>query len=225
MERLIPLNIGERAGTVEALLLTPPEPRLVYVLAHGAGAGMHHPFMTQMAVRLQALSVATLRYQFPYMQAGGKRPDVPAVLEATVRAAIWLGRELFPELPLIAGGKSMGGRMTSQLLAREPGLPVQGIAFLGFPLHQPNKPARARAAHLFEVVQPMLFVQGTRDTLAELGLIREVTGELGARARLHVVEGADHSFNVLKRSGRTFDEVLHEIAAVVADFASRAPSG
>jgi len=162
--------------------------------------------------------VATLRYQFPYMEAGGRRPDVPAVLEATVRAAIRTAAGLLPGVPLIAGGKSMGGRMTSQLLSREPQLPVRGIAFLGFPLHAPNKPSRTRAAHLFDVVQPMLFLQGTRDTLADLGLIEEVTSELGARATLHVVDGADHSFGVLKKSGRTNEEVLDELAAAIADF-------
>jgi predicted alpha/beta-hydrolase family hydrolase len=179
---------------------------------------MRHAFMKAMAGLLHERGVATLRYQFPYMQSGGKRPDVPAVLEATVRAAIQQGKTLFPGIPLLAGGKSMGGRMTSQLLSREPALPVDRVAFLGFPLHQPSKPGRERAAHLFDVVRPMLFVQGTRDTLADLALMREVTGELGPKATLHVVEGADHSFAVLKKSGRTNDQVLAEIADVVAAF-------
>lgn len=218
MERSISIKVGDRTGTVSALLQAPSQPQFLYVLAHGAGAGMRHPFMTQMAARLKDLRVATLRYQFPYTETGGRRPDVPAVLEATVRAAIRTGAELLPDVPLIAGGKSMGGRMTSQLLAKEPELPVRGIAFLGFPLHAPNKPSRTRAAHLFDVVQPMLFIQGTRDTLADLNLIREVTSELGARATLHVVEGADHSFGVLKKSGRTNDEVLNEIAGAIAGY-------
>jgi hypothetical protein len=218
MERTILLDVGERVGKVDALLKMPAQPRLLYVFAHGAGAGMQHSFMSNIADRLHELNVATFRYQFPYMQSGGKRPDVPAVLEATVRAAIHFTHEQLPGVPLIAGGKSMGGRMTSQLLAKEPGLPVRGIAFVGFPLHQPNKPGRGRAAHLFDVVHPMLFVQGTRDTLADLALIREVTSELGSKATLHVIDGADHSFGVLKRTGRTNEEVLDEIADAILKF-------
>jgi predicted alpha/beta-hydrolase family hydrolase len=218
MERLIQLQVGEHVGTVEALLETPANPRLLYVFAHGAGAGMRHSFMVQMTAKLQELNAATLRYNFPYMQAGRGRPDVPAVLEATVRAAIRLGRDILPGLPLIAGGKSMGGRMTSQLLAKEPGLPVQGVAFIGFPLHQPGKPSRTRAAHLFDVVQPMLFIQGTRDTLADISLMREVTTELGSKATLHVIDGADHSFAVLKKSGRTNSDVQAEMARVIVEF-------
>ena len=221
MERLIQLHVGEHVGTVDAVLQTPAEPGLLFIFAHGAGAGMRHPFMAQLATRMQEATAAILRYQFPYMQNGRGRPDVPAVLEATVRAAIRTGQELMPEVPIIAGGKSMGGRMTSQLLAKEPGLPVKGLAFVGFPLHQPNKPSRTRAGHLFDVVQPMLFVQGTRDTLADLGLIREVTSELGSKATLHVIEGADHSFGVLKKSGRTAADVQEEIAKVIVEFGLR----
>ncbi len=205
---------------MEALLQVPAEPRLLYVFAHGAGAGMRHPFMTQVAGRLLEFNTACLRYQFPYMQNGRKNPDVPAVLEATVRAAIRHGHDALPNVPLIAGGKSMGGRMTSQLLSREHELPVKGLAFVGFPLHQPNKPSRHRAAHLFDVVHPMLFIQGTRDPLADLPLIKEVTAELGSRARLHVIEGADHSFGVLKKTGRTAADVLDEIARVIVEFGS-----
>ncbi|HEY0305091.1 MAG TPA: alpha/beta family hydrolase [Longimicrobiales bacterium] len=218
MERAIQLTVGEHAGTVDALLQTPADPRLLYVFAHGAGAGMRHSFMDQMSASLQELNAAVLRYQFPYMQNRRGRPDVPAVLEATVRAAIRLGHELLPAVPLVAGGKSMGGRMTSQLLAKERDLPVKGIAFVGFPLHQPGKPSRTRAAHLFDVVHPMLFVQGTRDTLADITLIREVTSELGSKAVLHVIEGADHSFGVLKKSGRTAADVQQEIARVIVEF-------
>ncbi len=221
MDQPFSLEVGDRAGSVDALLRVPPNPLFLYVFAHGAGAGMRHRFMGAMAARLFERGVGSLRYQFPYMQASGKRPDVPAVLEATVRVAIRHAHDAYPDLPLLAGGKSMGGRMTSQLLSREHDLPVQGIAFLGFPLHPPNRPARDRAAHLFDVVHPMLFVQGTRDTLADLALIGEVTGELGARATLHVIEGADHSFGVLKKSGRTNDQVLDEIADVLVDFGKR----
>ena len=221
MERVIQLQVGERVGLVEGLLQVPASPALLYVFAHGAGAGMRHPFMAQIATRLQELRAATLRYQFPYMQSGRGRPDVPAVLEGTVRAAIREGRALLPDVPLIAGGKSMGGRMTSQLLAKEPDLPVKGIAFVGFPLHQPNKPGRARAAHLFDVVQPMLFVQGTRDALANLALMKEVTAELGPKAVLHIIDGADHSFGVPKKSGRTAADVQEEIARAIVEFGLR----
>ena len=200
--------------------MTPENPRLLYVFAHGAGAGMRHTFMNQMSESLLALGVATLRYNFPYMQEGTKRPNPAPILEATVRAAIEKGAQELPNVPLIAGGKSMGGRMTSQLLSKDHGLPVQGLAFVGFPLHQPGKPGRARAEHLFDVVHPMLFLQGTRDTLADITLIREVTGELGERARLHVIDGADHSFAVLKKSGRTFADVLDELARVIVEFGS-----
>ena len=221
MERVIQLQVGERVGEVEGLLQAPASPALLYVFAHGAGAGMRHPFMAQLATRLQESGAATLRYQFPYMQAGRGRPDVPAVLEATVRAAILKGHELLPGVPLLAGGKSMGGRITSQLLAKEPDLPVRGIAFAGFPLHQPNKPGRARAAHLFDVAQPMLFVQGTRDALADLSLMKEVTAELGSTALLHVIEGADHSFGVPKKSGRSAADVQQEIARAIIEFGLR----
>lgn len=218
MERELMLQIGDRADRVQALLQTPKTPRLLYVFAHGAGAGMRHNFMTALANRLEALDVATLRYQFPYMQAGGKRPDAPALLESTVLHAINLGREELPDVAMIAGGKSMGGRMTSQLLSKAHDLPVHGLAFVGFPLHQPGKPGKARAAHLFDVAVPMLFLQGTRDTLADITLMRELEAELGDRARLHVIDGADHSFGVLKRTGRTNEEVLDELAAEIFAF-------
>jgi uncharacterized protein len=200
-------------------LLAPTQPWLLYVFAHGAGAGMHHRFMVDVANRLHARGIATLRYQFPYMENGGKRPDVPNVLEATVRRAIELGAAELPNVPMIAGGKSMGGRMTSQLLAKQHDLPVRGLAFTGYPLHAPNKPGRARAQHLFDVVHPMLFLQGTRDSLADIGLMRDVTSELGDRATMHIIEGADHSFGVLKKSGRTDAEVLDELADTIAFWA------
>jgi uncharacterized protein len=155
------------------------------------------------------------------MQNGGKRPDPPAILESTVRAAIERGNQEFPDLSVIAGGKSMGGRMTSQLLARQHDLPVRGIAFVGFPLHYPKQPARTRAVHLFDVVHPMLFLQGTRDTLADIDLMREVTNELGERAQLHVIDGADHSFAMLKKSGRTHAEVLDELAERIVGFGTK----
>jgi predicted alpha/beta-hydrolase family hydrolase len=211
--------VGERIGRVSGLLLRPAEPWAAYVLAHGAGAGMEHPFLESVARLLSARRVATLRYQFPYTEAGGRRPDPPGVLLATVRAAVARARELMPEVRLFAGGKSMGGRMTSAAAADRPLDGVAGLVFLGFPLHRPGRPAIDRAEHLGRVQLPMLFLQGTRDDLADLSLVREVTTGLGSRATLHVVEGADHSFAVLKRSGRTGAEVLDELADAIAGWA------
>ena len=210
------IEVGERVGRVSALLLRPPEPWAGYVLAHGAGAGMTHPFMESVARALMARGMATLRYQFPYTEAGGRRPDPPGVLRATVRAAVARARELLPSLKLFAGGKSLGGRMTSHAAAERQLDEVAGLIFLGFPLHPPKRPAIERAEHLARVGQPMLFLQGTRDDLADLTLVREVCGGLGDRVTLHVVEGADHSFGVLKRSGRTGSEVLDELADTIA---------
>jgi len=210
------IEVGERVGRVSALLLRPPEPWAGYVLAHGAGAGMTHPFMESVARALMARGMATLRYQFPYAENGGRRPDPPGVLRATVRAAVARARELLPSLKLFAGGKSLGGRMTSHAAAERQLDEVAGRIFLGFPLHPPKRPAIERAEHLARVGQPMLFLQGTRDDLADLTLVREVCGGLGDRVTLHVVEGADHSFGVLKRSGRTGSEVLDELADTIA---------
>ena len=210
------IEVGERVGRVSALLLRPPEPWAGYVLAHGAGAGMTHPFMESVARALMARGMATLRYQFPYTEAGGRRPDPPGVLRATVRAAVARARELLPSLKLFAGGKSLGGRMTSHAAAARQLDEVAGLIFLGFPLHPPKRPAIERAEPLARVGQPMLFLQGTRDDLADLTLVREVCGGLGDRVTLHVVEGADHSFGVLKRSGRTGSEVLDELADTIA---------
>lgn len=214
MEQALGIEVEGR-GRVDAILLAPESPRLLYVLAHGAGAGMRHSFMSDIAKRLFDRNVATLRYQFPYMQAGGKRTDPPAVAEAAVRAAIVKGQELLPGVRIVAGGKSFGGRMTSQLLSHDHDLPVIGLVFLGFPLHPPGKPSRSRAEHLFDVRVPMLFLQGTRDPLADLDLIREVTNELGDKASLHIVQGGDHSFAVLKRDGRNADEVMNELADTI----------
>ena len=207
-------------GKVSGLLLRPDDAVALYVLAHGAGAGMRHPFMRDVAERLAARGVATLRYQFPYMEAGGKRPDPPAVAHATVRAAVDAARAACPELPTFAGGKSFGGRMTSQAAA-DGGLEgVRGLIFLGFPLHPPKRPGTDRAAHLADVRMPMLFLQGTRDDLADLALLRPVLDGLGDAATLHVVDGADHSFAVLKRSGRTGVQVLDELCDAVAAWTS-----
>jgi uncharacterized protein len=211
------ISVGDRIGRVSGLLTRPDDARVLYVLAHGAGAGMRHRFMEAIAAALAERGIASLRYQFPYTEAGARRPDPPAVLEATVRAAVAAAGDVAPGLPLIAGGKSMGGRMTSGAAARGPLPGVAGLVFLGFPLHRPKQPSEDRAAHLSQVTLPMLFLQGTRDELADLGLITGVCARLGPLATLHVVEGADHGFDVLKRSGRTGEEVLEELAdAVVA---------
>lgn len=198
-----------------ALLLRPERARWLYALAHGAGAGMRHPFMTAIAEALAARGIATLRYEFPYMAAGKKRPDPPVQLVATVRAACAAARELAPDLRLVAGGKSMGGRMTSTALAAAPEARIEGVVFLGFPLHPAKQPGTTRAAHLRDVPVPMLFVQGTRDALAEPALLRPIVAALGARATLHELEGADHGFAVPRRSGREPADVLAEVARVI----------
>lgn len=204
-------------GRPDASGPTPPRERALLVLAHGAGAGMRHPFMEAVAHRLADRGVATLRYQFPYMEAGRKRPDRGPVAHAAVRAAVVVGLELADGAPVFAGGKSFGGRMTSSAAAESP-MPVSGLIFLGFPLHPAGRPGTERADHLAAVDLPMLFVQGTRDRLADLDLLLPVLKDLGDRTRLHIVEGGDHSFHVLKRSGRTEKDVVDEIADAVARF-------
>ena len=209
-----------KAGSISALLLRPAAPRACFVFAHGAGAGMTHSFMEAFANGLGERNIATLRYQFPYMEKGGKRPDPPAVAQAAVRAAVAEAAQNFPGLALIAGGKSFGGRMTSQARAAAPLPGVRGLAFVGFPLHPAGKPSTDRADHLAKVDIPMLFLQGSRDTLAEVALIEPVVKRLGPRASLHLVDGADHSFHVLARSGRNDREVLDEILDAFASWAA-----
>jgi uncharacterized protein len=203
---------------VSGLLQTPPQARSCYVMAHGAGAGMAHPFMQAMADALAGHGIATLRYQFPYMEQGSKRPDAPMLAQATVRAAVAEAARKAPELPLFAGGKSFGGRMTSQAQAASPLPGVRGLVFLGFPLHPAGRPSDERAAHLFDVQVPMLFLQGTRDQLADLGLLQTVVGKLGARASLKLFQDADHSFHVPARTGRKDAEVMAEMGQAVADW-------
>src|SRR5262245_14198517 len=196
---------------VSGLLQAPRGAHACYVLAHGAGAGMTHTFMAAIADGLAQRGVATLRYQFPYMEQRGKRPDAPKLAQATVRAAVTEASRLVPKLPLIAGGKSFGGRMTSQAQA-ESSLPgVHGLAFLGFPLHAAGRPSEERAAHLFEVKIPMLFLQGTRDALAEIGLMRKLVAKLGKRATLVQITDGDHSFHVPARTRRSDGEVRAEM--------------
>ena len=206
---------------VTALLLRPAGARCLYVFAHGAGAGMQHRFMEATSALLAGHGIATLRYQFPYMEAGSRRPDSRATLLATVRAAVHAASAAAPDLPLLAGGKSMGGRMTSQAAAEAPLAGVRGLVFFGFPLHPAGRPSTERADHLRNVRLPMLFLQGDRDKLAEPDLLRPVCAGLGERATLHLVPEADHSFHVPKRSGRSDDEVLAELAATVAQWSAR----
>ena len=213
MEDTTPLRISITPElSVSALLLRPDEPRACLVLAHGAGAGMHHSFMADLARELGARGIATLRYQFPYMEQGSKRPDSPAVAHQAVRAAVAEAHRRLPGVPLFAGGKSFGGRMTSQAQSGQAMEGVTGLVFVGFPLHPAGQPSTQRAEHLERVGVPMLFLQGTRDTLADLALIKGVVEQLTPRATLHIEEGADHSFHVLARSGRRDAEVMEAIA-------------
>jgi len=217
MKAIVPERLAieaGKAGTVSALLLSPKSPRACFVFAHGAGAGMTHPFMEKFANGLCERGVASLRYQFAYMERGGKRPDAPAVAQATVRAAVAMAAKNLPRLPLIAGGKSFGGRMTSQAQAIDPLEGVSGLAFVGFPLHASGKPSTDRAEHLARIDIPMLFLQGSRDTLADAALIETVVKRLGPLAKLHLVDGADHSFHVPARSGRKDADVMDEILDV-----------
>jgi len=203
---------------VSGLLMTPPRARVCHVLAHGAGAGMTHPFMAAVAEGLDDRGIATLRYQFPYMDRGSKRPDAPKLAQATVRAAVAAAANALPGLPLIAGGKSFGGRMTSQAQAAAPLPKVCGLAFLGFPLHPAGKPSAERAKHLFDVKVPMLFLQGTRDTLATLDELSPLCKALGKCATLRLFADADHSFHVPARSGRTDGAVRGEMLDALADW-------
>ena len=200
---------------VSALLEGPRDPRAVYVLAHGAGAGMKHPFMASVATGLAERGIATLRYQFPYMEEGSKRPDPPKIAHLAVRAAVAEATRKLPDVPIVAGGKSFGGRMTSQAQAAEP-MPLRGLVFLGFPLHAAGKPSDERAAHLFEIGVPMLFLQGSRDALADLTLLTPLAARLGKKATLEMFEDADHSFHVPARTGRKDAEVLADVLGRMA---------
>jgi len=208
-------------GEVSALLVRPPSAHWLLVLGHGAGAGMAHPFMEKLSAELAKAGIATLRYQFPYMEERRRVPDRPEVLVSTVDAAVRLAAETTPELPLLAGGKSMGGRMASQAASQNLLGPVKGLVFFGFPLHPPNRPGTKRAEHLAKLGVPMLFLQGTRDTLADLTLLRPVCAKLGSRATLHIIPEADHSFHVLKKSGKTDAEVMTELAQTTAEWANK----
>ncbi len=205
----------QHSGPVSALYLFPKDAKWLLVFGHGAGAGMKHPFMETVAQKLAANGIATFRYQFLYMEQKSRRPDPKPVLLATVRSAVEQARTLADSLPLLAGGKSMGGRMTSNAAAEKPLEGVRGIVFFGFPLHPPGKPSAERADHLGNVTVPMLFLQGTKDKLADLSLLRPVCTKLGSLATLHIVDNADHSFHLPKSNGRSDSEVIDELASVV----------
>ncbi len=206
----------------DTILIDAPSPRALFVLAHGAGAGMRHPFMENVATALAEHGISTLRYQFPYMETAGgvRRPDPPMVLQARVRDAVSQGILARPNLPVIAGGKSLGGRMTTAAAARGWLTGVRGLVLVGFPLHPPKRPSTTRADHLAAVELPMLFLQGTRDDLADLSLLRPICEQLAtarsSHVTLHVIEGADHSFGMLKRSGRSGADVIAEVAHTVS---------
>ena len=208
---------------VSALLRKPAQVSSVFVFGHGAGAGMDHSFMADLAAVLGDRGIATLRYQFPFMEAGSKRPDDPATAQGAVRAAVAEAAAQLPGIPLYAGGKSFGGRMTSQAQAAQPLAGVRGLVFVGFPLHPAGKPGTQRADHLAGVKVPMLFLQGTRDALADLDLVRTTVSQVGPHATLHVVDGADHAFHVLVRSGRSNAQVLEELAETTAAWMERNP--
>jgi predicted alpha/beta-hydrolase family hydrolase len=220
--RTVSIRVNQ-SQLVSGLLQAPDAPKACLVLAHGAGAGMTHPFMAAAAVELVARGIATLRYNFPYMEQGAKRPDPPSVAHATVRAAVDDASRHFSDLPLFAGGKSFGGRMTSQAQAASPLPGVQGLVFLGFPLHPAGKPSVDRARHLSDVGIPMLFLQGTRDALAQADLLAKVVEDLGHRATLRFLRDADHSFHTPARSGRTDTQVKGEVFDALADWITTRP--
>src|SRR5438094_4096118 len=221
----VAITVGDGGARVSGLLMRPPDARWLYVLAHGAGAGMRHPFLETIARALAERDVATLRYQFPYMERRASRPDPPALAAAAVRGAVAEAARLAPGLLLVAGGKSFGGRMTSTAQAEEPLPGVRGLVFLGFPLHPPGRPGDKRAEHLARVGIPMLFLQGDRDEFADLTLLQPVVKRLGDRATLHLVDGGDHSFHVLKRSGKPDAAVMDEIADEIAERSAQAVQG
>jgi len=201
---------------VSAILIKPSNAKMFLVFAHGAGAGMQHPFMENVSKLLADNKVATFRFQFPYMEKKIKHPDIPNILMETVRSAVNAAKNEVGDLPLFAGGKSLGGRMTSNAAAKSPFPNVKGIIFFGFPLHAPGKPSSERAEHLYNVTVPMLFLQGTRDSLADFNLLKPLCKKLGEKAELHIIEGADHSFHVLKSSGKDDKSVLKELAEKVS---------
>ena len=214
----IKFNASKSSGDVSGLLLMPKDPKALLLFAHGAGAPMDHPFMNKAAEYLAAEDIGTLRYNFPYTEKKSKRIDPAPILMTTIRSAVQTAKQHTGDILLFAGGKSMGGRMTSQAAAAEPLEGINGLVFFGFPLHAPGKESTERAEHLFKVNIPMLFLQGTRDKLANLDLLTPIVSELGKKAQIFIVEGADHSFHMLKSSGRNDDDVLKEMAKKVGEW-------
>jgi predicted alpha/beta-hydrolase family hydrolase len=216
-----PVPITTRNGEVSGLLLRPKDAKAMYVFAHGAGVGMGHPSMAANAQALAASGIATLRFQFPYMEKGSRRPDPPTIAQGAVRAAVAKAGELASDLPLFAGGRSYGGRMTSQAQSIAPLAGVRGLVFFGFPLHPAGKPVVDRAEHFARVEVPMLFLSGSRDALADLSLLKPLVAGLGKRATLHVIEGGDHSLRTLGSSGRTPEQARTEAVDAAAEWMSR----
>jgi len=212
----ITIIVSDQARNVSGLLLAPPDSEALLVLAHGAGAGMRHRFMEEVVAKLADQNVATLRYQFPYMEKRTKRPDPQNVLTDTVRAAVAAAKKHAGQLPLFAGGKSMGGRMTSLAAAKAPLDGVRGLIFFGFPLHAAGKPEAERGKHLADINVPMLLLQGSRDALAVLKLLKPLCRRLGKKAELFVIEGGDHSFHMLKSAGNSDEEFLDAVAEKAA---------
>jgi len=221
IEKKVKISVGDNLRTVSAVLMIPSKARWLMILAHGAAAGMEHPFMAGLARQMAEGKIATLRYQFPYMEEGKKSVDPRPVLIETVRSAVAAAREQAKGLPLLAGGKSLGGRMTSTAASQGVLPGVKGLVFFGFPLHAPGNPGSERAEHLFKVTLPMLFLQGTRDALADLSLMEPLCKKLQKQGRvtLRIIDGADHGFHVPKKSGRTEEEVLKEIGEAVSEWA------
>jgi len=219
--RNIKFTASKSSGEVNGLILLPDKPKFLLLFAHGAGAGMKHSFMEKMSAFLSEEGIGTFRYNFPYTEKRINRPDPAPILMETIRSAVKAAKENAGNILLLAGGKSMGGRMTSMAAAKESLEGVKGIVFFGFPLHAPGKPSNERAEHLFSVNIPMLFLQGTRDKLADLNLLKPIVKKLGDKASLHIIEGADHSFHVPKSSGKNDDEVLKELAKKVAEWAGK----
>jgi predicted alpha/beta-hydrolase family hydrolase len=219
-----PVSVALAEGRkVSGLFTEAPSAQACLVVAHGAGAGMAHPFLAEIVAGLAARHISALRYQFPYMEAKSRRPDNPPVAHATVRAAVEEAARLAPGLPLFAGGKSFGGRMTSQAQAQSPLPGVRGLVFIGFPLHPPGKPSDTRAKHLFDIQIPMLFLQGSRDEFAQLDLLQPLIHRLGPRATLDLFPDADHSFHVPKRSGKTDPEIRAAVLDAIAAWIAKTP--
>jgi predicted alpha/beta-hydrolase family hydrolase len=216
--RNIKFSATKSSGEVSGILLLPEKPKFLLLFAHGAGAGMNHPFMEKMSSYLASESIGTLRYNFPYTEKKIKRPDPAPLLTQTIRSAVEAAKKYSGDIQLFAGGKSMGGRMTSMAASKEPLNGIKGIIFFGFPLHAPGKPSDERGEHLFNVSVPMLFLQGTRDKLADPKLLKPIVKKLKEKATLHIIDGADHSFHFLKSSGRNDEEVFIEIARTVGEW-------